>query len=176
MQAAPDLGIPEVKPAIESIRGRWARKVSPRTRHSILQYRLATVLGAWAGERGDVGVEWRFYFLPAGEKPSSLVPDVAYVSSERLPLRYGEWRERPTIAPDIAAEVVSPRDRRALLDEKIAMYLAYGSQLVVVVDPQTRSIEMHEPAGARTFHEPEIATCAAHGDLRIDSEKLFARL
>ena len=66
MQEAPDLGIPEVKPAIESIRGRWEQKTEPRRRHAILQVRLAMTVSQWAGDRGDVGTEWRFYFLPEG--------------------------------------------------------------------------------------------------------------
>lgn len=44
MQDAPDLGIPEVKPAVESIRGQWYRKVSPRRRHALLQGRLWSLL------------------------------------------------------------------------------------------------------------------------------------
>src|SRR5579862_4096759 len=115
MQEAPDLGIPEVKPAIESIRGHWTRKMSPQRRHAIQQSRLCELLTRWAGERGEVGSEWRFYFLPEDDRPSSLVPDVAYVSFERMPLKYGELREQPTIAPDIAVEILSPYERRARL-------------------------------------------------------------
>ena len=176
MQEAPELGIPEIKPAIEMVRGRWEQKMSPRRRHAILQFRLAAVLTAWAGQRGEVGSEWRCYILPPKEKPSSLVPDVAYFSFERMPVAFGELRERPTIAPDIAVEVISPDDRRRLLDEKIAIYLANGSRLVIVVDPQTRSIEMHETAGTRTFCEPATAVCATYGDLRIELGELFAKL
>jgi hypothetical protein len=80
---APQLGIPEVKPAIESIRGRWQQKVSGGRRHSILQGRLWLWLTLWGRGSGEVGTEWRFYMLAKGEKPSSLVPDVAYVSFER---------------------------------------------------------------------------------------------
>ena len=85
VQEAPDLGIPEVKPAIESIRGRWHRKMSPKTQHSMVQARLAALFLHWAGDRGAVGTEWRYYFLPEDEKPSSLVPDLAYLAHERMP-------------------------------------------------------------------------------------------
>ena len=176
MQDAPDLGIPEVKPAIESIRGRWYQKMSPRRRHGLLQGRLWKLLTEWAGDRGEVATEWRFYFLPAGEKPSSLVPDVAYVSFERKPLKFGEWRERPTVAPDIAVEVVSPDDRRDLLARKIAMYLSFGSLLVVLADPQTRTIEMHDAVATHRFSEPQTATSAVYPDLRIDTVKLLEKL
>ena len=175
VQEAPNLGIPEVQPAIESIRGRWVRKVSPKTRHSLLQGRLWGVLDSWAGDTGDVGTEWRYYFLPEGEKPSSLVPDVAYLSYERMPPE-GELREKPTIAPDVAVEILSPEDKRQVLDEKIAMYLGFGTRLVVVVDPDERSVTMHEAMLTRTFVEPETAQCRVYPDLRIDTSKLFVRL
>jgi Uma2 family endonuclease len=176
MQEAPELGIPEVKPAIEMVRGRWEQKMSPRRRHAILQYRLSAILTGWAGDRGEVGSEWRCYILPPREKPSSLVPDVAYFSFERMPVAYGELREKPTIAPDIAVEVVSPDDRRCLLNEKIAIYLANGSRLVIVVDPQSRTVEMHDKNEASRFSEPGIAASAAYGDLLIDISEIFARL
>jgi len=180
MQVAPELGIPEVKPAIESVRGRWEQKMSPRRRHAIAQFRLCALLADWTGERGEergeVGSEWRCYILPPAEKPSSLVPDVAYFSFERMPPELGELREKPTIAPDVAVEILSPDDRRTLLDEKIALYLANGSRLVVVVDPSKHSVEMHELAGSRTFYEPGVATCQSYADLRIDLTLLFAKL
>ncbi|HEY9084518.1 MAG TPA: Uma2 family endonuclease [Candidatus Tyrphobacter sp.] len=177
MQVAPDLGIPEVKPAIESIRGRWEQKVSARRRHSLLQGRLATWLTLWAGDRGEVGTEWRFYMLPKGEKPSSLVPDVAYVSFERMPEAFGELREQPTISPDIAVEVLSPLDRMQTLRQKIAIYLAHGSRLVVVVDPEKRSVTMHEhDREPRTFGSGESALSAEYADLRLDVNALFERI
>jgi Uma2 family endonuclease len=176
LQVAPDLGIPEIKPAIEIVRGRWEPKMSPRRRHAILQFRLSTILSEWAGDRGEVGSEWRCYILPPKEKPSSLVPDVAYFSFERMPPVFGELREQPTIAPDIAVEVVSPDDRRKLLDTKIGIYLANDCRLVIVVDPRKRTVEMHEACRAVTFVEPAVATCAAYPDLRIDSTRLFEQL
>jgi len=102
MQIAPELGIPEIKPAIESIGGRWMQKVSPQSRHSVLQARLGALLGTWAGRRGQVGTERRCYFLPQGERWSSLVPDVAYFSYERLPRDLGgcaKSRRLPRTSP-----------------------------------------------------------------------------
>jgi hypothetical protein len=102
VQRAPDLGIPEVKPAIESIRGHLVQKVSPKTRHSLLQG------------------------LPKDEKPSSLVPDVAYLSYERMPPE-GELREKPTIEPDVAVEIVSPEDKKPLpfIEQQVATCATY---------------------------------------------------
>jgi hypothetical protein len=37
---APDLHIPQTKPGIESIAGRWVRKVSLQRKHALLQARM----------------------------------------------------------------------------------------------------------------------------------------
>src|ERR1700729_2450854 len=99
------------KTYVESIRGRREAKVSPKRRHALVQARVARILEDWAGDRGEVGVEWRFYLLE-DRAQSSLVPDVAYVSFERLPRSLpDDARERPRFAPDIAVEIISPGDR-----------------------------------------------------------------
>src|SRR5579871_5643617 len=136
LQVAPELGIPEIEPAIEMVRGRWEQKLSPRRRHAIVQARFCAILTQWAANRGEVGSEWRCYILPPADEPSSLVPDVAYFSFERMPVECGELREMPTIAPDIVVEILSPGDRRPLLDEKISIYLANGSRLAIIADPE----------------------------------------
>jgi Uma2 family endonuclease len=177
MQEAPDLGIPEVKPAIESIRGVWERKMSPQRRHALLQGRLWKLLDEALGGLGEVGSEWRFYLLPQSEKPSSLVPDVAFVSFERMPEDYGELREKPTIAPDIAVEILSPGDQRKTLDDKIGLYLANGTRLVILVDPKERTITFHESTGSRTIAQVQaIAVSAAYPNLEIDLNALFAKI
>ncbi len=176
MQIAPELGIPEVKPAIESIRGRWIQKVSPQSRHSVVQSRVSALLVAWASRRGQVGSEWRCYFLPEGERWSSLVPDVAYFSFERLPRDLGEAREKPTVAPEIAVEIVSPDDRRSILDEKIDLYFRGGAELVIVVDPQRRRVELHEEGGHNFFGPSERTRSRTFSDLTIDVSDLFLDL
>lgn len=177
MQEAPDLGIPEVKPAIESIRGAWEQKMSPRRRHAILQGRFCMLLAQAFGELGEVGPEWRFYLLPPGEAPSSLVPDVAYVSFERMPETYGELREKPTIAPDIAVEILSPDDRPASLAKKIDLYLGGGARLAIVVDPLERTVTFHEGGSVRTIAQVQgLAVPDAYPNLKIDLNALFAKL
>jgi Uma2 family endonuclease len=176
MQEAPELGIPEVKPAIESIRGAWEQKMSPRRRHSLLQGRMWGLLQQAFGNSGEIGTEWRFYLLPPGEAPSSLVPDVAYVSYDRMPESFGELREKPTIAPDIAVEILSPGDRMNTLGAKIHLYLANGTRLVIVVDPIDRTVTFHEAHDTRVAQGQSIAVPDAYPDLQIDLGALFAKL
>ncbi len=176
MQIAPELGIPDIKPAIESIGGRRIQKVSPRSRHSVVQLRLGALLAVWAGRRGEVGTEWRCYFASPGERWSSLVPDVAYFSFARLPRDLGEAREKPTLAPDIAAEILSPDDRRLLVDEKVALYFRGGAELVIVVDPERRRIEMHDGDHRSEFEPGQSARSNAFPDLRIDVSEVLLDL
>jgi Uma2 family endonuclease len=173
MQTISDLAIPEVKPAFELYRGTLRQKVSPRYTHARLQGALHAILDAWGRERGRVGTEWRFYFIErAGAPSSSLVPDVAYVSFDRIPKYPREAAEQPTIAPDIAVEILSPDDRPRDVQEKIALYLAYGTLQVVVVDPQTETLTIYERhRTTRTFAPPETAPIV--DDLHIDLAALF---
>jgi len=172
-----DLAIAEVKPAIELYRGKRRQKVSPQFMHALLQSRLVQIVAAWASGRGRAGVEWRFYFLEDGvAKSSSLVPDVAYVSFDRLPYEAQIEAEQPLIAPDIAIEVLSPDDRPGHVREKIDLYRAYGTPCVVVVDPKRKAIDVYD-AGAEDPRTAEFpASIAILDDLTIDLAALFAPL
>jgi Uma2 family endonuclease len=172
-----DLAIPDVKPAIELYRGTFRQKVSPQFTHALLQSRLLRIVAAWAAGRGRAGTEWRFSFLEAGlATSSSLVPDVAYVSFDRLPYDASLEAEQPLIAPDIAIEVLSPDDRPGHVREKIDLYRAYGASCVVIVDPKRNALDVYDAGtnGFRTAHEPASITIL--DELTIDLGALFAPL
>ncbi|HEY1868017.1 MAG TPA: Uma2 family endonuclease [Candidatus Cybelea sp.] len=139
-----EIVLPETKPETEWVRGRPLQKVSPQRTHSLLQGELTTQLRRWAAGRGEAGPEWRFRVAPPGEVRRPLVPDIAYVSNERLRPLSDEEIEIPPLAPDVAVEILSRGDRRVDLEDKIDTYLRAGSSLVIVVDPQGRSIELHD--------------------------------
>jgi Uma2 family endonuclease len=165
------------KPYVESIRGCIEPKVSPQRQHALLQWRLAAQLDRWARGRGEVGTEWRFYLLESEGKSSSLVPDVSYVSFERLPLDLpDDARERPRLAPDIAVEILSPRDSRRRLAEKIALYLRHGSRVVLTIDPDARTLTQHTAEGVATVEARGSIEIQEHAGLTIDADDLFANV
>lgn len=148
-----EIVLPETKPEMEWVRGRPLQKVSPHRTHSWLQRELIIELTRWAAGRGEVGPEWRFRVAPPSEVRRPLVPDVAYVSNERLrPLSDADL-EVPPLAPDVAAEILSPDDRRVDVDDKIETYLRAGSSLVIVVDPHRRVVELHDRRAVTTLTE-----------------------
>ena len=69
-------------------------------------------------------------------------PDAAFIRRERVEavgLTTGFWPG----APDLAAEVISPGDTYAEVEDKVADWLDAGTRLVVVVNPSTQAVALH---------------------------------
>lgn len=146
-----EIVLPETKPALEWIMGRAVQKVSPRRRHSLLQGWWCERLATWARGRGEAGPEWRFRITPPGEVTRPLVPDVAYLSYDRMADASDDELEAPLMAPNVAVEILSPDDRRAYVEHKIDLYLTTGTDAVIVVDPDVRTVVVHDLHGVHAF-------------------------
>lgn len=171
-----EIVLPETKPETEWVRGRPLQKVSPQRNHSLLQGALTTQLCRWATGRGEVGPEWRFRVAPPGEVRRPLVPDIAYVSNERLRALSDEELQPPPLAPNVAVEIFSPDDRRVDVDSKIDVYLRAGSSLVIVVDPQRRAVELHDREKATHIDENGVIEHPALPEFSYPVRDLFATL
>ncbi len=55
---------------------------------------------------------------------------------------------RPRFAPDLAVEILSPGDRASVLARKIALYLAHGARVVLVVRAEQRRVDVHRASVA----------------------------
>ncbi|MBV9647287.1 MAG: Uma2 family endonuclease [Candidatus Eremiobacteraeota bacterium] len=161
---------------IEVVRGVEVPKASPKRRHAQLQWVIAEILGAWAGNAGEVGTEWRFWLTKPGESTeTTLVPDVAYVSVARMAELSDDEAEEPPFAPDIAVEIRSPGDRERNIETKIHLYLGAGSRLVLDVDSVRRCVVGHDQHGSRTFDEAVIFEHSEAPGLSFSVRELFAR-
>ena len=69
-------------------------------------------------------------------------PDIAYISSERLPLGTRVTGFYETV-PDLVVEVASPSNSHWELNDKALMWLHYGVRLVWVVYPDTRNVTVY---------------------------------
>lgn len=157
---------PETKPATEFIHGRLVQKMSPRGLHARVEGEFYRALYNWADEHaaGRVGTEWDYDVTPPGEDTNRLVPDVAYLSYERVPFEDDDAAEIPTIAPNVVVEVLSPGQTMDDLAEKLRIYLAAGVELAIYVDPRREYALLHDPAGTRTVsHEEPIEHPALPG-------------
>jgi Uma2 family endonuclease len=170
-----DLAIDE-KPYIEFLAGRAQPKVSPKRRHGIVQGRLFSIVRELAGDRGDVATEWRFWMSAPGNPRTSLVPDVAFVSHERLAALTPDAREEPPFAPDIAIEVRSPSDRIADVEWKMRAYLSVGSLLALDILPDEHALRAFTQNGLQIFRERQAFSSNAVPWLQFAVADVFADL
>jgi len=163
-----------VKPALEWVNNRVLQKVSPERKHAIAQRRLAAALGAWADERGcgEVGTEWRFQVQPPGAIRRSLVPDVAYISYDRMPLDDLERESAPAIAPDVVVEIRSPDDHQRDIDEKVRVYLASGTRVIFLVDPERKTVIVVDSRGEHDLSRGPVVHESLPG-FSLDPRVLF---
>ncbi len=76
-------------------------------------------------------------------------PDFSFVRRERLPDGPGVgWLK---IAPDLAAEVMSPNDTGEEVAETVAEYLHAGVPLVWVISPKTRTVVVYRQSREATY-------------------------
>jgi Uma2 family endonuclease len=91
-------------------------------------------LGAVAGEQGGVLL---------GRGPDIVrAPDVSFIRKERV---IDTGRGYFPGAPDLVVEVLSPSDRYAAIARKMSQYLAAGTRLGWVLDPESRTAAVHRP-------------------------------
>ncbi len=169
--------LPEAKPALEWVNGRALQKASPQRKHAVAQGRFCGAFDAWALERGsgEVGTEWEFRIAPPGEARRPLVPDVAYLSYNRVPFDDEKASDIPRVAPDVAVEVLSPGDLRRDVDEKIRVFLASGTSVVFVVDTKNEAVTAFDSRGSEQFGRFDTVRHAALPGFALQVPSLFAR-
>ena len=131
------LALPDIdERRLELLDGEVYEKVSPRWGHS----RIALRIGAMFDAIGYAGVEPRAVIGESANRAgSSVLPDVAFYRTN--PPADDDWMRTP---PDIAVEVLSRGQNRAVMRAKVDTYLAFGVHSVWVVDLERGLIEIYE--------------------------------
>lgn len=112
----------------------------PNLEHGAIGARLARYLDAYVEEHelGRVFTS-QTTFTFAGTPPTRF-PDLYFVKKDRLP---SKLRTVATFAPDLAVEVISESDVVNDIEEKVLQYHQSGVQLVWVVKPVLKTIEVY---------------------------------
>jgi Uma2 family endonuclease len=164
----------EEKPYIEVLDGEHLPPMSPYDVHGQLAVRIGSQLDEWAGDRGGVGVEVRFYFLRGDGKWSSLLPDVKYTSYARVPNSMSDASQRPRVAPDIAVEILSSGDRPGRTQRKVEIYLEFGAAVVLVLHPMKRRVVLHRADGTVEERDARgVWPLEPFDGLLLDWEKIY---
>jgi Uma2 family endonuclease len=173
-----EIEVPETKPATEWVNGRALQKMDPRERHSRAQSAFLVALLSWSRQHGAgrVGPEWDFRLAPPGEQRRPLVPDVAYLSYDRVGYDDDEGASIPRVAPNAVVEILSPGDARRDVDEKIRVYLASGSDVVFIVDPVHETVEAHSSDGIERYGRADIVMHRSLARFSLPVASIFEKI
>ncbi len=132
---------------VELVRGRLIVREPPGTRHGAIAANLTCLLGEFV-RRHHLGVVFAqdTGFKIASDPDTVRAPDVAFVARERadrIPSR-----GYAALAPDLLAEILSPDDPPAEVLAKVADWLAAGTKLLWVVDPERSEVRVYRRDGS----------------------------
>ena len=119
----------------ELIDGIAVPKMSPKYFHARSARKILNILEEWAKDRGRAEMEWAFD-LSDDYTP---VPDLIYVSFDRLPANWNENTACP-VPPELAIEIISPGQTFGQMTQKASSYLTGGVLQLWVVDPAAASV------------------------------------
>ena len=151
------LDLPDGDVYYELVDGLAVPKMSPKFFHSTLQFALCRVIRAWCKGQGRVLPEWAILLKRQG-KDWAPVPDLTYISYERLPKSWRRNEACPAI-PELVIEIISPDQSMKEFEEKAKDYLAAGVTRVWVIDPEAiliRSFFTEGSSQVYTDHMPIV--------------------
>jgi Uma2 family endonuclease len=140
----------------ELVRGVIETMGRPGFRHRKINFRIAKILDKHVepNRLGHVVPETR---VVTERGPDTIRgPDVAFWSADKVPLDQ-EPAGYPDAVADLCVEVLSPRQDRKKIFEKVREYLWAGVRLIWVVDPEDRTVTVYRsPEEGRLLHEGAI--------------------
>ena len=160
------MSLPEDEYLHELVRGEIVRMPPPKGKHGRIEGALAEAVGrflyefalarGWRPEQGLLGRDLLVGALGVGEfgirftlpdDPDQVRGiDLCYLSPEQV-ARYEETGpdEYFSEVPVLVAEVISPSETAEYIDEKVNDYLAGGAQLVWLLFPKARRVQVYRP-------------------------------
>jgi Uma2 family endonuclease len=131
---------------VELVRGRLVVREPPGTWHGVIAANLTYHLGDFVRRHGLGIVAGQDTGFKITSDPDTVrAPDVAFIAREaaqRIPRRgYAE------LAPDLVVEVLSPGDAPAEVLAKVADWLAAGTRLAWLVDPERPEVRVYRQDG-----------------------------
>ena len=108
--------------------------------------RLITYLTVWAdaNDAGAIGGADCTVRMKSGRVR---LPDVSFTSRERLPGGRLPKEAIPSLAPDLAVEVLSETNTNAEMDQKRREYFQSGTRLEWIIDIRKRTVAVYHDAG-----------------------------
>ena len=125
---------------------------SPRPRHQIVAFELATLLRAYARESGGIALIAPLDIVL--DEYDVVQPDIVFFRAERRHLVSPDavTRHRPDIAVEVPSPSTAATDRRT----KMRMFARYEVPEYWIVDPVREQVEVHA-LGDRAYRRAQVA-------------------
>lgn len=167
------LASPESDRNYEFIDGQAIRKMSPKRFHASLQAELLIFLRTLFKGKGFVYPEWGIV-LTRNDQDWCPVPDLTYISMERLPSDIGN--EMCPVPPELVIEIMSEGQTFREFVAKAGDYLKAGILRVWVIDPTRKTLTVFYPdRPPETYRGDRLLTDELFPDLAVTAEQFFVK-
>jgi Uma2 family endonuclease len=158
----------------ELIDGQAIPKMSPKFFHAKLTRVLLNLIEQSCEGKGEVCPEWAVTLTRRG-RDWMPIPDILYISYERLPANWDENEACP-VPPDLVIEIISPGQTFGQMAAKAKDYLDAKALRVWVVDSQARSVTVFYPdAAPQTYMGEELLKDSLFKGLEFTVEQVFQK-
>ena len=141
-------------------------EIVPTFSRGVVQAWIGSLLGDWL-KRCPMSGYWPAFGVAHELDGWACRPDVVLMRADVDPI--------PQVAPLLAVEIRSDSNTRRELRRKAARYLESGTPLVWLVDPETRTVELHRAdAAPQTLSGDEVIEGGATlPGFRVAASELF---
>ena len=156
----------------ELIKGELLTMPPVKHLHGRVAANLTLILGLYV-RATHLGVVYSESGYKLESDPDTVLgPDISFLSKERVDQAEDGYYEEP---PDLAVEVLSPGDRKAYVEQKLAVYLETGARSVWLVDPRHRTVEVISSLdNRRMLHEDDELVDDTIPGFRVKVSEIFA--
>ena len=167
------LASPESDDRYEFVDGQVVKKMSPKRFHASLQAELLFFLRTLLEGKGFVYPEWGIVLTRNGQDWCP-VPDLTYISMERLPADVGN--EMCPVPPELVIEIMSEGQTFREFVAKASDYLNAGVLRVWVIEPLHRTLTMfYADRPPETYRGDRLITDELFPDLAMTVEHFFVK-
>ncbi|MEH1846185.1 MAG: Uma2 family endonuclease [Nostoc sp.] len=158
----------------ELVDGQAIPKMSPKFFHAKLTRVLLNLIEQSCEGKGEVYPEWAVA-LTRRRRDWMPIPDILYISNERLPANWDEDEACP-VPPDLVIEIISPGQTFGQMAAKAKDYLDAKVLRVWVLDSKARSITVFYPdAAPQTYMGEELLKDSLFEGLEFTVDQVFQK-
>lgn len=166
------MALPEDRWRYELVAGLLLKRLPADVLHDMIVRVLVAALQQFARSSGagcTVLTEKGVLVSAESEPATVFVPALGYFRAEHLPAE-GAAPEPPSVrdVPDLVVEIATPGSQRSELAERARVWLAAGAQVVWVIWPARRQVDIWRSSPDTSAPAPEVVTRSMHESIQGD--------